>query len=382
MNKNNEDFIDRAFRKVYYDTSNAGSYGGIDKLVDAVHTDLQGIVSTKEIRRRAKQWLKTQDTYTLHRPIRRNFQRNATVVYGIDDQWQADLVDMQEWRNENRGYNYLLTCIDIFSKYAWVRPLKSKSGTDVVKAFSSIFDDPNTESAIRKNRFPRALQTDKGKEFFNNSARRLFQDYEIEHFATENETKAAVIERFNRTLKTKMWRYFTEMGNHDYISVLPQFLQSYNASKHRTIGMAPREVLPEHEKTLWNRMYGSKEKPDDFKFEIGELVRISKFKAHFEKGYHSNWTDEIFKIVARSKGKPRSIYKLSDVEGEAISGSFYEDELQVIDKDLDRGAFEIERVIRKRRNPTTKKSEILVKWKGWPDKFNSWIPGNNVRRYQ
>jgi len=83
--------------------------------------------------------LKSQDTYTLHKPIRRNFKRNATVVYGIDDQWQADLVDMQAWRKENRGYGYLLTCIDIFSKFAWARPLKTKSGDEVAEAFRSIF---------------------------------------------------------------------------------------------------------------------------------------------------------------------------------------------------------------------------------------------------
>lgn len=322
---NNPDEIDRAFKQVYYDASNPGSYGGLEKLVQATYAKLQGLISLKHLRRRAAEWLKTQDTYTLHKPIRRSFKRNATVVSGIDAQWQADLVDMQPWRTENRGYAYLLTCIDIFSKFAWVRPLKTKMGDEVAEALMSIIEDGK--------RSPHALQTDKGKEFFNSSVKRVLKHYRIVHFATENETKAAVVERFNRTLKSRMWRYFTEQDNNKYINVLQELVRGYNASQHRTIGMAPCDVKPEHEKALWQRMYGGDKastSAEAFKFKEGDHVRLSKFKWHFDKGYLPNWTDEIFIVCKRIMSKPRRLYKLKDVEGEVINGNFYEDELQAV----------------------------------------------------
>jgi len=176
-----------------------------------------------------------------------------------------------------------------------------------------------------------------------------------------------------------MWRYFTEMGNHQYVQVLPQLLSGYNASKHRTIGMAPIQVKPEHQKMVWQRMYRARNKqPDTFKFNVGDLVRLSKFKWHFDKGYLPNWTDEIFVVSSRIASTPRRLYKLKDAGDELIEGKFYEDELQRVDKDLHSGEYEVERVLERRRNKTTNEQEVLVKWKGWPDKFNSWIPASRL----
>jgi transposase InsO family protein len=369
------------FKAVYYNPENSGAYCGVEQLVRNVYTKLGGRISLKRIRKAAKEWVKSQDTYTLHRPIRRKFHRNPTVVYGIDDQWQADLVDMQQWRKENRGYAHLLTCIDVFSKYAWVRPLKSKGSLDVANAFSSIFKQPataTTATAATAARFPRCIQTDKGKEFLNRQVQSVFNDYEIEHFTTENnETKAAVVERFNRTLKSRMWRYFTEMGNHQYYDILQKLVTAYNNSVHRTIGMAPNKVTGDYEKMLWNKMYGSNTNTISnstlFKFDMGAQVRLSKLKWNFEKGYLPNWTDEVFIIEKRYLTHPKRVYKLKDIQGEVVSGTFYEDELQEVEKDLHTGAYEVERVIDQRLNEETSENEILVKWKGWPDKFNEWI---------
>ena len=117
----------------------------------------------------------------------------------IDDQWQADLVDMQKLSSVNKNVNYILTAIDIFSKFAWAIPINKKTGEEIMRAFSIIFRD----------RKPSKFHTDKGLEFINKPTQNLFQKIGMHWFAMENETKAQVVERFNRTLKSKMHKYFT-----------------------------------------------------------------------------------------------------------------------------------------------------------------------------
>ncbi len=360
--------VDEALQQTYYNPADPGSFGGVEALVRSVYNRLGGAQSLKYIRERAKDWLKSQDTYTLHKPLRKRFTRNRTLVYGIDDQWQADLVDMREWQRENNNYAYILTCIDVFSKYAWVRPVKLKTSEAVYQAFESIFSD---------GRVPNKLQTDKGKEFLNRSVQNLFKHYGIHHFTSENETKAAVVERFNRTLKSKMWRYFSEMGNHRYLDALQPLVASYNTTRHRSIGMAPDQVTESKERLVWNRLYKTKTLSSSLKFTKGMQVRLSKFKWPFDKGYLPNWTDEVFVVVQCLNRSPRNVYKLVDSAGEVVSGTFYEEELQAVNKDLNQDEFEVEQVIKTRINSTTGLQEAFVKWKGWPAKFNSWVHWKN-----
>lgn len=361
--------VEEVLHETYYDPKQSGSFGGVDALARAVHKRLEGGQSLKYVRKRAEDWLKTQDTYTLHKPIRKRFPRNRTVVYGIDDQWQADLVEMREWQSENKNYAYILTCIDVFSKYAWVRPVKRKTSEDVYKAFESIF--------ASSERSPNKLQTDKGKEFLNNSVKGLFKHYGVTHFTTENETKAAVVERFNRTLKSKMWRYFSEMGNHQYLDILQDLVASYNTTRHRSIGMKPSQVNEDNERLVWERLYKTKKTRLPLKFSKGTQVRLSKFKMPFAKGYLPNWTDEVFVVVRGLQRTPRNVYKIADTQGEEVSGTFYEEELQAVDKDLAEDEFEVEEVLKHRTNRSTGLREVLVKWKGWPAKFNSWVLWQN-----
>lgn len=272
---------------------------------------------------------------------------------------------MREWQAENGNYGYILTCIDVFSKFAWVRPVKRKTAEDVHQAFQSIF--------AKCDRVPSKLQTDKGKEFLNRSVQNLFKHYGIHHFTTENETKAAVVERFNRTLKSKMWRYFSEMGSHRYLDVLQQLVASYNNTRHRSIGMTPSQVTEDKERLVWNRLYKVSYSQSPLKFTKGAQVRLSKYKWPFEKGYLPNWTDEVFVVVQCIKRTPRNVYKLADSAGEMVSGTFYENELQAVKKDLAQDEFEVEQVLKTRTNTSTGQREAFVKWKGWPTKFNSWV---------
>ena len=340
--------------KAYYDPSHPGSFGGIQALQRATKLPQKEII----------QWLKKQDTYTLHRSARRRFQRNRIVVHDIDHQWEADLVDLKGISRVNQGYNYLLTVIDVLSKYAFAVPLKDKTGDSIINAFQRIL----------KDRQPKLLRTDKGTEFENKKFQSFLNNRGIHFFTSKSETKAAVVERFNRTLKNKMWRYFTARNTRRYTDVLPELLNSYNSTYHRSIKRAPTEVNALNAQEVWKTLYGSLlETKPTYKFKVGDTVRISKLKRTFEKGYLPNWTTELFRITKRIHG-PR--YKLVDLQGEEIEGSFLEPELQKVTVSEDT-VYKIEKVLRRRGKG--KRAEALVKWEGYSDKFNSWIPSTEVK---
>ena len=208
---------------------------------------------------------------------------------GINQQWQADLVDVSRLKRYNEGVTFLLTVIVVFSKKAWCLPLINKSGTSLVRAFRQLLTD---------NKSPTILQTDKGKELLNKNCQNFLRVRRMDHFTTHNEeTKASIVERFNRTLKTCMWKYFTKHQTLRYVDVLQDLVESYNRNYHRSIGTTPLQANETNQEDVWQRLYGNESgssvKPT---LNIGDHVLISKVKRHFEKGYLPNWSDEIFTI--------------------------------------------------------------------------------------
>lgn len=142
----------------------------------------------------------------LHRQARKNFKRRRVITKGIDDLWQADLVEMRSFSVYNKGYNYLLTIIDTFSKFAWGVAVRTKTGVEVTQAIESVFK--------KYRRIPKNLQTDDGKEFFNQDFNKLMLKYSINHYSTYSVLKASIVERFNRTLKNMMWKEFSFTGSY------------------------------------------------------------------------------------------------------------------------------------------------------------------------
>ncbi|GFU01897.1 putative uncharacterized transposon-derived protein F54H12.3 [Trichonephila clavipes] len=327
------------------------SFGG----VEALHRSVKGKYSKKDV----KHWLSQKDAYTLHKPVRHKFQRNRVFVSDIDRQFQADLVDMQSLAEFNKGYKYLLTCIDLFSKFAWAVPLKDKFGKSVKSGLEIIF----------KERKPKVLQTDAGKEFLNKIVQNYLKNLNVNFFFTNNETKASIVERFNRTLKTKMWKYFTEFNTKNYIDVIDKLIHSYNHSYHRSIKMEPVSVSRHNRKQVLKNLYGGlrNEKPKAPRFKIGDVVRINKQKLHFEKGYEQNWRRELF-IVFEIVQRIPIVYRLKDLQGEEIKGTYYEAELQKV---VDSGFYPVENVIKQRKRGGI--TEYFVKFLGYPEKFNDWV---------
>jgi transposase InsO family protein len=333
--------------KVYYEVNQPGSYGGIRPLIRYSGSSANSV----------KNWLQSQDAYTLHRPVRKIFPRRKTFSKGINDVFQADLADMQNLARYNDNFRYLLTCICVFSKFAFAIPVKDKRGTSIAAAFEKIFSQ----------RSPNFLQSDRGSEFLNREVQEVFRKYSIKHYWSYNDDlKASCVERFNRTIKTKIFRYLTHHNTNRWIDVIEAFVQSYNNSHHRTIGMSPNQVNSDNQSELAKRMYPPK--PElVWKFKLGDRVRISRYKHIFQKGYLPNWTEEIFTIAKRFPTFPVT-YGLIDLTGDDINGKFYEQELQLITKSDD--VYIVEKILKTRKR--NGKLEYFVKWRGYPDKFNSW----------
>ena len=357
--------MDEILNKIYYDSSNPAGYSSAIKLHKAAKLENPKITLSF-----VREWLAKQLTYTLHKPRRITFRRSKTVVTGENVQWQADLVDLRLYSKFNKNCNYLLTVIDTFSRYAWVECLKTKSGGDLRKAFENIF----------KDEIPTAIQTDNGTEFKNSDVQSLFESLNIQFFTTRDESvKCALIERFNRTLKDKMFKLMTKTGSRSYIQHLPPLINAYNRTIHRSTGEKPIEVNEQNEEKIFERLYGFKDKREMLmnemrktpKLEVGDLVRIRYQSNVFDRGYYPNWTDEVYEIVKTIKANP-PYYILKDYQGNVIEGRFYEQEVQrVIDP-----SYRVEKILKKRRRNGIE--ECLVKWVNFPSSHNQWIPAENV----
>ena len=202
----------------------------------------------------------------------------------------------------------------------------------------------------------------------------FLRDNNIDFFTVNCGLKASVVERFNRTFKNKIYKYFTAKNTLTYINVLPQLVSSYNNTYHRSIKMKPSQVTKKNEAKVWDTLYGDDvDKRVRFKFQVGDRVRISKVKRMFEKSYLRNFTEE---IVAVYKRMPRQVpvYKPKDDAGEIVDGTFYEPELQNIIKNDD--VYRVKKILRKGRRKEIIK--YFVKWKGYPDKFNSWVAESDI----
>ena len=214
---------------LYEDPSVAGSLGGVARFAKAQK------LPVAKVRER----LEGDLGYTLHKPTRRRFTTLPVLVMGMDEQWTADLIEVGTLARYNHGYRYLLT-VDVLSKYAWVEPVKSKTGKDVTAAFEKILK-------CSDGRQPLKLQTDDGKEFYNKTFQALMTRKGIRHFSTSSDTKASVVERFNRTLKKRLYRYFTVKNTLKYLPMLKELVTGYNRAYHRSIKMALEKVTMSNE---------------------------------------------------------------------------------------------------------------------------------------
>ena len=307
-------------KSIYYDIKHVASFSTARKLWRAArghdHT-----VSLDQV----KMWLASQPAYTLHRKVVHKFPRRKVLVKGPNYQWQADLVDLTAIAKENSGIKYLLTVIDCFSRFAYVIPLKNKSAQTCADNFKKLLEN----LAPTK---PTLLQTDQGKEFVGKAFKSVLSKYKIKLFHTHQDVKAQLVERFNRTLKTKMFKYFSATEELRYIDILPDLVKTYNNTPHSSLGgYAPAHVTKKNRHIIFKILYGDylKKKAKRFKYNINDIVRLSLYRKTFKRGYEKNFTDELFKVVNRINSIPPT-YMVQDQEGVVLDGAVYEPEMVLV----------------------------------------------------
>lgn len=371
-------------RELYYTPGKPGAYVGPEKFYQAVKQEGKYKIG----RQRIRQFLNNEDSYSLYKPIRKTFPRSKVKVNTIDSMWDGDLADVSNIASHNDGYKFLLVLNDIFSRYLFIVPLKNKHHQNIVDGLKLVF---------QKRRKPNTLRTNKGSEFKNRWVKAFLKKEGIHAIYTQNETKANYAERVIRTKKNLMYRYFMKNRIYRFINILQDLVKSYNKRPHRSLGgNAPANVNKENadeirlesflsgktkldvnqSKTLGRSKEKKRAKPF-FKFKIGDDVRLSQLKHPFQRDYQQKWTEEFFKVNERYKRGQIPVYKLKDLAGDPIEGTFYESELQKVIKSED-VSYRVEKILKRRRHGKTQ--EVYVKWEGWPKKFNSWIPESSLEK--
>lgn len=298
----------------------------------------------------------------LYRGIRKNFKRRKYVMKAIDDTFQADLVEMIPYAKQNQNYKYVLVVIDTFSKYLWTRPLKNKTCAEVAKAMQSIFDSDK--------RIPKNIQTDMGKEFYGKQFKELMKHHKINHYSSYSELKASIVERVNRTILSMLWKELAMQGNHKWVKLFSTITTQYNQKKHRTLNMAPIEVNKQNEKRILNTVYKHNHTLNESSvpFKVNDIVRVSRYRSVFDKGYLMNYSTELFTIYKVLPTDPPT-YLLMDSKNQKIKGCFYSFQLQ---KTKQPDVYLVEKILRKRGN------KYYVKFLGFDNSENMWINKQDV----
>ena len=225
-----------------------------------------------------------------------------------------------------------------------------------------------------------------GQEFRAKTVQAIMKTNGIKYFPTQNETKASTSERAILTIKTRLARYFTYKDDYSYLPVLQNIADSYNRTYHRTIGTTPANVQSSNEEEVRLSTYFAqnkgkhqpkKQQKTPFKLKLNQYVRISHLKGAFTRAYDETYSGEIFQIAKRYYRGSLPVYRLKDLQGENITGTFYSSELLPLDIDPQNIPYKIEKVL-KRRNKGNNR-ELFVRWKYYPKKFDSWIKASDLQ---
>ena len=353
----------------YFNPFEKASFSGLDKFYKFVRTQREDI-SKKQL----AQWLQNQPSYSLYKQVKKKFNRPKVISPFKFYQLDMDTVHMEKFADDNDGYKYIAIFIDILSHYAYTFPMKTLTSAEMKTVMTELFKEVK----------PYLVRSDRGGEY-----KGVIKDFllksGIKHVTTSEHSKANYAERFIRTLRLKLARYMQHNKTHRWVDALPAITESYNKTYHRTIKMSPSEALKTDDDLLWNIQYhpdvksarSTKYSPRSFKFKVGDIVRIVKLGNKFEKESAPKWTEEYFSVVSRSHNQGIPKYLLKDFNNEPIIDSFMEPELQKVEV-TDDTTYDIEKIIRKRKG----KSQVLVRWKGWGPKFDSWIDAAEINKFK
>lgn len=359
-------------KQLYFNIKSPACYAGVDALYREAQKERRVRISRNDVER----FLSTQRTYTRHRRVVRRFRRMRTMPAGLHTDWQADLAIFDKLARQNDGYRYLLVCIDVLSRQLFVAPVRSKRSVDMREAFEKIFQSAHGV-------LPWKISTDQGLEFNARAMLEYFREKDIRKqcMYTHPTIHAGLVERANRTIKERLFRYFSEHNTRRWVDVVQKIIDAINASPCRSIGMPPNNVTFENAHSVREAVYkpelnAEKQHHHNNKFKVGDLVRVEKHKGAFAKGYTPNFTDELYCVVKVSQRQP-TVYRLANAQtGQVVYGWFYAPEMCRVRGDeaiaASAGMYRVERIIRSRECADGQRQHF-VKWDGYDNTYNAWV---------
>ena len=302
-------------KKLYYDYKHPAGYSSIKTLS----------LYSKINKNKVKQWLETQPIYSLFKPykkLKRNTNFLPIIGYGNNYCHQADLIDISRLSKWNERIRFLLTLIDIFSKKAFVIPLKNKFGKTIMNALNLVYR--------RKINIPQHFHSDAGREFKNQYVENYLKSKKIKYWVSTSPYKAAICERFNRTLQMKLYKIMKYKKTKTYLPFLQDIVQTYNNSIHHSHGMRPNQITVRDFHKVFSKLYDNRlNKAYQFQvhFKVGDNCRLVNNIKLFRKGFLPTFSDDIYCIISIDyKTKPVT-YKLVSEDGVILPGKFYDNEL-------------------------------------------------------
>ena len=352
--------MERVLKRVYYSRDSPACFSGLERVFKEAHRRRNDIT-----RADVREYLQKQRTYTLYHPAVRKFKKLRTVPDGLNTDWQADLAQLDKLKEHNDDYAYILVCIEVLSRRIYAEPVKQKTAACLIPAFDRIFHRAGTR--------PWKLFTDCGKEFVSAEMKRYFRESNVLKFEakTNKVQHAAMAERANRTLKDRLYKYFSEQNTLRWIDVLQSFVDAINRSECRSTGMRPIDVTQANARDLMDRLYPRTERTTrKAKFEEGDCVRVEKVRKLIQQKGLSTFTDQIFTVAEVLDHKDPVVYRLKDYFERPLEGYFYERELVKVPPWLENTA-RVERVLQERERNGVR--EFLVRWLDHPHEYDSWV---------
>lgn len=377
MAKDLEENIEKILEKIYYDPKGPGSFSGIQSLYRAVKKKGYKKISLKQI----TNFLHKQPVYSEYRYVKRKFPREKIIVPRKNYQISADIMSFKNLSKYNNGVKGALVAIENLSRYVHSYPLSDFTSKSVVQSLKKIF---------KKYKFTH-FSSDKGSEFLANNTKEYLKSMNMKQFFSQNpDTKNSSVERAILEYRRRLAKIMDEKNTYKWVNYLPSVTSSINNTYNRRIRTTPSHAkfkLSDYE--LWERAYPPKidkklrrkSMTKEYKYNLGDNVKISLHRSAFSKSSDKSFSNEIFKIVERKSVGGVDKYILKDASNRILTGYFYDPELALfIPPKEDNRLYQIDKILSKKK--VGKSWQYLVSWKGFDSSFNSYVDSNQIKNLE
>ena len=355
----------RYLHNIYYNTKSGGNFSSPKTLM-------------LEVKRRGnpeniapahvKHFLNDQLSYVLLRDKNERVKKPSYISYFPGHIMNLDLSYMGKYSKENNNYKYIFACVDSFSRKSYVRLLKNKDDNSVVKAMESMFDSMPYNVLY--------AHCDLGSEFRSKRFVKLMRDHNCKLYYSQTGS-AYYCERFFKTLKSRISRYMLANNTSTYYKVLPQIVDSYNATPSRALyGLAPNDINRSNQYQMYLRfkqtILDNSKKKTPYRFKIGDKVLISLKRDIFHRQMSMKFSFEIFEIIFRYTMQGVNLYKIASCDGQYLVGTFYESELHLVPNPVN--FYQLNKVIKNERH------RKLISLKYHSDKCQVWVSNEEYEK--